>query len=220
MATLPEIRYAIIDRLRGGITSDDELLSNREIDFLIHTKRGRLIKEYLQKNNDELHPEFLQTIKCLAVELVDKSECCEIATDCLILRTTQEIPVVYNNMFTYIGPVDDSMNFQLVSFNRSRWDRFSRFTAHIPKAYYLNNKVSITVTKTIEVIKIIGVFEDPTKLADLNVCEGTCFDINTSTYPIPSFMTDLLIQLVLQDLRVLNTLDNDTTNNTASEPKA
>jgi hypothetical protein len=219
MATLPEIRYAILDRLRGGLTSDDELLSNREVDFLVHNKRARLIKEYLQKNRDAVHPEFLQEIKCYETVLADKSECCDIQSDCLILKTKYLLPSVYNNLFAFIGPIDRSQNFQLVSANRSVWDAYGRFTAKLPKVYYLNNRLYITNNKTIEYIRIAAVFENPVELSAINSCNGVCYDEMTSKYPLPNYLVDLLIQLVVADLAQTTSTHNDEANDTRSGPR-
>jgi hypothetical protein len=219
MATLAQLRYDILNKLRQGISSDDDRISTRQIDFNIKSKRAALIRQEQQAGN-KLSSDFIQVIPCLDVQLVDKSECCEIETDCLILRTTQRIPKTVSDLLTFVGTIDQSETFQIISSQRARWAKYSPFTSRIPKAYSLDDYIYITVEKTIEKIRIHGIFEDPESLALVDACNGPCYDSNTSDFPIPAHLTDVLLASVLQDLTIMLKTQNDITNDTQHNAQA
>ena len=66
MATLAEIRYDIIQRVKGQVVSDDERLEESYIDKLIRDKRNFLIRDEAKRGLG-IHSGWMQDITCLEV---------------------------------------------------------------------------------------------------------------------------------------------------------
>ena len=49
MATIKEIVYDIKNIVRGGLQSDDEMISDRQIEFQINSIRAQLIRQDINK---------------------------------------------------------------------------------------------------------------------------------------------------------------------------
>ena len=66
-------------------------IEDTQILFWCNEIRSMLIAQAIQRRND-ISDTWLQSLTCLELEQVDKSECCEITTNCVILRTVRELP--------------------------------------------------------------------------------------------------------------------------------
>jgi len=77
MATYKEIEYSLLNLYRGGITSDDENISGKQLMFHFRNYRAKLVREDLGKGRT-LDRQLVQNLGCVEVECVDAAECCEI----------------------------------------------------------------------------------------------------------------------------------------------
>ena len=66
MATIKEIVYDIKNLMRGGMQSDDELISDRQIEFQINTLRAQFIRQDINKRRS-ISDNIKQLIHCLEV---------------------------------------------------------------------------------------------------------------------------------------------------------
>jgi hypothetical protein len=219
MPTLNEITYNIKNIIED--TSDDAVINVSQLKFIINYHRAELIRQDLTKKRKP-SGNIIQTIGCVELEEADPAECCLVDTQCVILRTKKEIPkpieVYQQDMITGILTVDEKDSFQLTSAARNRWRKHSQWTSKVRTSYYLNNRIYITNDRMIELIKIRGVFEDPTKLAEFENCDGSiCYD-DDSEYPISNSMLPLLMQRVLSlEMQVLLQSREDIANNTQED---
>src|SRR4051812_43086770 len=105
MATLREIVVGIAEPL--GKWDDEGFLNT--LKFTFRTWRALLIRRDLDRNI-YMPYEFIQTIKCLNLEWVDKADCCEVESGCNILQSTIDIPKTVRLKIgagiTYVGGID------------------------------------------------------------------------------------------------------------------
>lgn len=202
MATLNELIYNIRNLAAGGILSDDQLISNRQMAFIINYTRAFLIKKDLDKKKS-INPDIIQDLGCVPVQPVDKAECCELIVDCLILRTVDPLPKTialnHSNPITFVGLLDGSESFDFISQARSRWTQYETYTANYRRAYLKNGHLYVSNDLLLEDINVQGVFEDPLAAAKYHNCNGEpCFSFD-STYPIEESMIKALTQSIITD---------------------
>ena len=89
--TLRQIVSDIENIASSGSLPVDFKIDSSQIAFWVNEVRSTLISQAIQKKQD-LTDLWIQGITCLELEQVDASECCEITTDCYILKTVKQIP--------------------------------------------------------------------------------------------------------------------------------
>jgi hypothetical protein len=225
MATYNEIIYNLKNLYRGGLTSDDDTISNRQIMFIFNYYRAKLIREDLNKGRT-IDRSIIQNLGCVPVECVDASECCDIIdSGTTIVRTVDPIPefveLYDKNLLTFVGTVDKLKSFQITSEAQVRWSRYNKYTGKTTKAFMRDNGnylYIVNAPKGIELINIQGVFENPEEAEKFNHCDGTpCFD-KDNEYPISSHMLPIINELIMtKELKGLVTTPTDETNNTTED---
>lgn len=224
MATLRQIYFNIMNIIRGGRQSDDELISERQMTFMVNYYRGMLIRQDYEKKRN-INPDIVQDLKCVPVVLVDKADCCEIVTDCYILRTETPIPKTiefyYNNALMYVGGVDKVHPFQISSIYESTWASGNRLTGSLEKAYLLNGYVYITSNTVLKHVNIRGIFEDPITAMEYNACNNhyTC-EPYEEPYPVSASMIPIITQMIMEkELRLVLTPRSDYVGNAKEDEK-
>lgn len=218
--TLQQIIYNIKNIGSGGTQSDDDWkkLSDRQLEFIINYTRSLLVKRDLDKQRT-INPDLVQDLGCVELELVDPAECCEIDTECFILRTKDPIPKLLElqdrNTLEYVGTITKDKSFQIIPVARKRWMKYNKYTSKMPAAYYLNGYVYITNNTLLEEISIRGIFSDPRDVSRYNKCEGDslCYNKVTDDYPIAEWMVGPLTEMILKnEMNITSILPLDTTN--------
>lgn len=203
MATARELIYNIKNILRGGVQSDTELVSDRQVLFWINNTRSTLIRQDINKRrsiSDNIRQSF-----CMDVSEVDASVCCGITVDCKVVRTDLQLPSFlesdHKDLLTKVGPVNIlGPSFTLIPFNRAAWVGNNKYSKNGKYAFlrdgyiYLLGEDVDLITK----ISVEGVFEDPTVLADFIDCStgSSCFSLD-SEYPLSNWMIEPLTQMIL-----------------------
>jgi hypothetical protein len=109
MITLNQMIYQIYEGLQ--ITSDDTSLDKRLIKDLINQSRANWIRKEHNKNRS-IDDNVIQDLGCIDIELTDRisSNCCDISTDCRILRSVNKIPnaieLNHEKIITRVSAVD------------------------------------------------------------------------------------------------------------------
>ena len=106
MATIKELVYDIKNIVRGGMQSDDEIISDRQVEFQINTLRAQYIRQDLNKRRS-ISENIKQVIHCLDLERVS-SNTCGLPSDVKVLRSIKQIPnaieTSHQDLITHVGP--------------------------------------------------------------------------------------------------------------------
>ncbi len=214
MITANSAVYNIKNIASSGPSSDDFRISDRQILHWYNGVRSMLISQAI-KNRQDLTDEWIQTIGCIDLEQVDKSTCCDIETDCIILKSTLPIPATvevdsFNSIISVTGldgkPLSKINQFRAnnVKFNKYTGSRLGWYI----KDYYLYVINSSELSK----VALNGIFEDPTEL-DAFYCDSRpCFTWD-DRYPVTAKMDNMITDIVLKTkVLPLMQMPMDTTN--------
>lgn len=227
MATYNQLIYNLKNLYRGGLTSDDESISNRQLMFIFNTYRAKLVREDLNKKRT-IDRQLIQDLGCIKMICVDAAECCEIDdSGAKVLRSKEPIPkfleLYDKTLLTFVGTVDRQNPFQISTETKSRWSKYNKYTSKSTRAYLklFNDDIYLYVTnapKGLELINVQGIFEDPEKASKFSHCNGEpCFSYD-GEYPISAHMIPIINQLIMQnELKGLVTTPTDETNNTTED---
>lgn len=201
MSSLNKIIYNIKNLVRGGNQSDNERLTDRQIEYIVNYYRNILIKRDLDKNKS-INPDVVQDLGCIDLVLVDPSECCDLDIDCKVLRTSVKIPKTIElnqrNLLTYIGSVDKTHSYSQIDSARVRWSNNNKYISKEPKVYYLNNYIYVLNAKELTKISVRGIFEDPKEAASFSQCNGDPCFTNDSKYPMAEWMLQPMFDMIMK----------------------
>lgn len=209
MSTLAEIVFSVLDGVKPeNLTSGP--ITEELVKFHIKNVRAQLAKQQLGKNN-VLPTSYVQSLGCITLVEADKSECCAYPTGCIILKTNVPIPNQIDgrtNLLTRVGPVDiTERSFQYIEYERVPFEGYNKYTKHLIKWFtnhnsnyiYLLMSVDDYLTKSLEVINIQGILENPEDASSfMNCSTGTVCFSDKSKYPIPDSMLPTLIEMVIK----------------------
>ena len=207
MITLNKLAFDLINIVRGGIRSDDDTLSLREVKFWIHNTRALLISRDLDKHRS-ISNNITQSLGCIDVSSVDASACCGVSVNCTVIRTNTTIPnpieISAKDLITRVGPVDlTAPGYTIIPYQRVAWAGKSKWTKtsifaflHESYIYVMGGKEkNINLFKK---INVQGVFEDPTEVKTFKNCVGSPCYTDDSEYPISGKHVEVLKQMILQ----------------------
>ena len=224
MATLKEIVYDVKNIIRGGIQSDDEIISDRQIAFQIHSLRAQFIRQDINKRRS-ISDNIKQLISCLKVETV-KGSTCGLSDDLMVVRSKEKVPnpieTSHSDLITAIGPTGIlSVNFHMIPYNRAPWVGTNKYTKRMTFAFLLDNFVYILgpEAELLEHIKVEGVWQDPTHISNYMNSDGTLdYDKDNDEYPLSTSMLDLIKQQMLaQNMKPFIETLTDVSNNAKSD---
>lgn len=217
MATLKELTYNVLNIARGGLSSDDDRLNERQIAFWIGYYRARKIYEE-SRGGRSIDPQLLQDLGCLELKKVDKANCPEVLWGCGVKRVAipKVVDLPKNRGIAWIGLVDKQEPIILSSPDVLYFRDKQRFTGNMRKAYFIGGYLYVTdaLNEDIKWINVRGVFDDPlaieTKDADGN---GQCITWEDE-YPMPEHYISDIVQRIMQyelnmSIRAVNDEVND-----------
>jgi hypothetical protein len=201
MASLNEISYSIADKLGKPI---DHLLI-QDIKWSIINYRALVIRQDYTKNG-RYNALFIQDLGCVPTALVDSAECCTVESECMVRRTTLELPdpVRLKGLedFTFVGGVDKRTRYTMILPEEVNYISYNKYSKSDPRYYYMNKHVYIT--SEAEYINIRGVFADPRKASIFNHCTGSDCYTDDSVFPMPEDMIATMIPAFINgELRIL-----------------
>ena len=224
MATIKEIVYDIKNIIRGGMQSDDEIISDRQIEFQVDSLRAQFIRQDINKRRS-ISDNIKQIIP--AMELISvPAALAGVSMDGNILRSKNKIPnaieTSHSDLITAIGPTGVlSMNFHMIPYNRVPWAGSNRYTKRMQFAFLLDSYVYVIGPdiEFIERIKVEGVWQNPRDISAYMGANGAkAYDPETHDYPLSTSMLDMIKQSMLtQNLQPLVQMPTDTTNNSRSD---
>lgn len=220
MATQREIIYTIKNILRGGLITDDDRITDRQVAFMIDNVRATLLRQQYNKGQN-LSDNNIQTIPCMEVTQTDTSFMPDFPSGCTVYKTVMAIPKPIESkgkdLITGItGPNFGSTTFEFIPYARIPYASYTRFkrplvTLFNNHLYFINN------SQFMMNVAVSGVFEQPNQLSEYNNCEGLpCYDWD-SQYPMSSHLIDAVIQMVTNELTLTLKTYQDRTNSGAHE---
>ena len=224
MATIKEIVYDLKNIIRGGLQSDDEMISDRQIEFHINSLRAQFIRQDINKRRT-ISDNIKQIIPHLQMEAVPAS-LAGLNSEGNILRSKFKIPnpieTSHQDLITAIGPTGVlSVNFHMIPYNRVPWAGTNRYTKKMQFAFLLDNFVYVVGPDTglISHIKVEGVWQDPRDISSYTDSHGTVAYIpDVHEYPISLSMLDMIKQSTLAvNMQPLVQMPTDISNNSKSD---
>lgn len=225
MSTLAEITYDLLETVRGtSRRSDDDSIPLELIQYYIISCRARLIREDQAKGRS-LSENVVQTIPCIPLIQVSASECCDVNSDCTILRTINKIPrpieILQKDLITRVSGTNISgKGYSIIPYTRVQWAGSSRWTNNIPKAFYHNGYIYLINSPVLSKLDISGVFEDPRDAAAFANCSGAPCYSDDDQFPISGWMLSIMKDMILKnELRIAAEGMSDTKNDEKSDPQ-
>ena len=220
MATIKEIVYDIKNLIRGGQQSDDEVISDRQIEFQVDSLRAQFIRQDINKRRS-ISDNIKQVIPSLGLISVPAATV-GISTDGNILRSVEKIPnaieTAHSDLITAIGPTGIlSLNFHMIPYNRVPWAGSNKYTKKMQFAFLLDSYVYVIGPdiEFINSIKVEGVWQNPRDISNYMIEENTlAYDPENHDYPLSTSMLDLIKQSMLtQNMKPFIETPTDSSNN-------
>ena len=206
--TLNQIAHSILETVRGKV-GDDDNISIDQIKDMVHSTRARLLKQKFDRNLRVIDDVFTQSLGSIETELVDSSIHPEIPSGKFMLKTIVDIPESldrrnYEGTFTRIGPAERlSAKFNLVSYDRAIASGNGRFNRDQVFAFLLDRRIYLISNsvyhKPIQYIDIIGVFQNPSQVAQFKDVDGNSLYSDDGNYPISRAMRDDIENLIIKE---------------------
>lgn len=203
LVSLNTIIYDILNIIRGAQVSDDEPISERQIESWIHEYRAFFLKRDIDKGRLP-NPDYIQSINPVALEYDEGIE---------RYRTSIDIPntIDFNNQIgiTFVGDIKGNQ-IQLLPEKRVNYQQYTKWTQDDTLAYLSSNRVYLYNPKGLSNISIRGIFENPVEAFE---AAGLDFDYDTP-YPLPATLVPLIKESILQkELNIEWQAPNDNVNN-------
>lgn len=224
MATsLNELVYDIINLARGGTASDDDRVSNRQVEFWIASTRSLLIRQDVNKKRS-ISENVIQSIPSIEVFTVDASSDYGInnkLVNCSVKRTIDVLPkpVESDNrdLILSVGSLNIlNSEYSLVSESRAKFAGNTRWVKNIVKCFRRGSYLYVINDPLVKYINVRGVFENPMDLARFKDSNGNPLITRDSEYPISKWMIEMLKQLALQSNQAIFQIPYDTKNDAKS----
>lgn len=214
MATQRELIYSVKTVLRGGLISDDDKYSDRQVAFLLDSARAVLLRQQYNKGQS-ISENNVQHVMCMPLESVDTSFDPSFNLDCKVFKTKTRIPKPIEAkgkdlIMSVTAPEFGGFTYEFVPYSRLPYARNTRFKR--PLAVLFNGYMYIVDAPYTEQISISGIFEEPNELSNYDDCAGNqCFTWD-SIYPLSSHLVDPCIKMVIEELTLGLKVLQDRTN--------
>lgn len=196
-----------------AIIQDKQLDFNyiEKLKFDIKSLRALFAKQDAERNL--IDKQLIQTI-CIDLELVDMSICCDIQTDCKVLRSTTDIPkfvrLKQSTPFTFVGDLDGQTSY--VSSNVEDWEleSYKRFNPKAVLYDLVNNRLIIKNGNIRTKCLIKGIAENPEDLVDCSCDETNKVAYEADNYPLSLDMGTKIKDFILsKEARLDKGRDNE-----------
>ena len=193
--TLNEIVYNIKNLAEGGYSTDDNKLSTRQIKAWVNYHRMNILESYT--GNGKLIPSGSK----------QKLGNFTVPDEGAALTLPRVASFGNTKAITSVTSVDGNMMFARTTQDKITYQEESRFTSGISKFFIeAGNKMYFYGSGGGELVKIIGVLEDPT--------QASTWSTDDDEYPLPSQLVNPLIKMVAEvELNVTLKTPGDLINN-------
>lgn len=194
--------YDVRSQLRNHNIVDEDLLTDRQVEFWIMTQRALWIKR-----KDSAYSKIDHTLSQVLIEDVISIDRSFIPTDTeagyRILRTKRKLPKLINftswDGIISTGPIDmSSPRFnhkeyrEAIASGNGRFNRDQIYTFHLDDYLFVRSNSISSGWQLLTQIGVIGIFEDPRELGDFRHVTGeACWSLNDD-YPISADLWDYM----------------------------
>lgn len=212
--TLDEIAYNLLNSFRGGRSSNDDNISISQIKFNIKHYRAVFIRRDFARNG-LVTRHLEQDLRCVQLERVDLSKCCNINIDCPAWRSIKKLPRTvrfnFEEAITYVGDITGLGRIQLIKPYEVAYISADKFTGNNMKAYMIEDYLYILNNKGADYVNVRGIFEDPEKVGLFSDCSGALCYTDDMPFPMPMDMVQAITQGMMNgELRLLAGTFTDT----------
>jgi hypothetical protein len=212
--TLDEIAYNLLNLFRGGRSSQDENLSLDQIKFNIKHYRAVFIRRDFARNG-LVTRHLEQDLRCVELEKVDLSKCCNIIIDCPAYRSVKPLPKTvrfnFEEAITYVGDVTGIGRMQLIKPYEVAYLPFDKYTKNNPKAYMIEDYLYVVNHQGAQYVNVRGIFEDPEEVENFKDCDGNPCYSDADKFPMPMDMVQSINAGMMNgELRLLAGTFSDT----------
>jgi len=205
--SLGSIIYDILNIIRGAEITDDEPITEKQVEAWVHQYRALLIKRDIDKGK-YINPDYVQNIDSISLEYDSTRQ---------LYRTSSDIPetIDFNRQsgITYVGDVYGN-RIQLMSETRIPYQKHTRYTQDDTVAFLRGHRVYLSNSHGLSTVSIRGIFQVP---PDAAILAGETYTYD-SYYPIPINMVTTLKQEILKnELNIEYQVPNDEINNSDHE---
>lgn len=200
-ASLNEIANNIRNLLRGGRSSNDDLMSLDQIKYQIKYYRSLLIRRDMQRNLDRSNS-FEQDLGHIELENVDSAESPNFFSGNIISKSKKQIPTPIrlknSEALTYIA-IDDKFGTQIPVLDgvRTSWQQYNKYTSDTSFAVYRDGYLYIYNNISVSRAYVRGIFEDPEQVFEFTDENGLNLYDENSPFPISQDMLQQITQSLI-----------------------
>lgn len=221
-----EIVYYLLDAVKA--ISDDALITEEEVLFLLKKYRSFLIKkeQEKEKNSTDVASEFEYQQICLELEktpAMDGEPC----TGGYYLRTMKKIPKVLEGTTPRVYPMDFYLGIYVafIPRDRMRYVGTNKYLQNIiwvsvgpdQHLYLYSNNPQFLYLKNLRMLAIFEDFDSATDLLCDSDGEDTSCDIFEATFPIRDYLVPTLIELCEKEILGVQYRIKEDRNNAADD---
>jgi hypothetical protein len=208
--TLKTIIYDLLNIIRGAKVTDDEPISERQIESWVHQYRAKLIKQDIDKGK-YINPDYVQEFLVNGTTPLTVSPVVQETR--ILYRSDVRIPKTLDFNFKsgllYVGDTEGNI-IQLIPEHRANYQQYDRYVPNEPLCWLNDRYINIINYSGNETISIRGIFEIPTEADPLITLDHK--------YPIPVNMLPVLKEMILKnELGIIYSNPNDDANDGVHE---
>lgn len=204
-----EIVYYLLDAVKA--ISDDALITEEEVLFLLKKYRSFLLKKEREKEQSTIDAssEFDYQQICLDLERVAAMDG-EPCTGGYYLRTTKKIPKVLDGTSPKVYPIDfyQGIYITFISRDRMRYVGTNKYLQNIiwvslgpdQHLYLYSNNPQFFYLKHLRMLAVFEDFEDAADLLCGNDGEDSSCDVLDAMFPIRDYLVPTLIELCEKEI--------------------
>jgi len=181
----------------SGGNPNEFKISDEQILFWVEEARSILISQSLNKH-DDINDSWIQYIPCLQLELADSSECCDVDSGCMVLKSTKKLPSTIDswkdNWIVSVSTIDGNMISKSNPL-KAKYQKYNKYTKSSKTWYLKDDYLYITNDTFLEIVEVAGLFESPSDLKRFADCSGNSCFTNESPYPISLTLAITLFKL-------------------------
>jgi len=201
----------LVSRVRSlnKLISSDNNITDRVIFKELKSNASVLIKRETNLRKLWNSPNIFTPIKCMPLETVPLSECCDYKSACLVSRSIKKIPQISEGIFGLL--IQSVYSPGMIKLDYAEIDRFINILRmglrNTRKYYWIYDNYLYISNPDLEAINVIAYYDDDFNPKDFSGCQDpdvtddSCLNILDRNFKIPSYLEQQLIALVNDTLQ-------------------